>query len=415
MLLLTKQKAAVAEALHGLSKLLYLVGGIRSGKSVVATIIFLWMLDRLARARIKGQFILGGHSVESVRTNIVVPYLLPFMDQRHWEYRDLGGSRPRIITRGQEILLFGGADRRSEHRMRGMTASGALIDEVAKVEESFFFQTLERCSANKAKVITTTNKRGNWDWEKRKIVDRLRDMNGALFEFELEDNVFLDKDYVSWVSSAVTGHYNARDIKNIYAEATGLVYTDFEVREPDFDWFNLPKFVGVDWAQSGPTAAVAIVPIPGQPGRYHAVDEYFNINEISGLDHHGHAAAMAVQWPNIEEIYRDPSAPYMQQAFELLGLYCLSAENDVLKGLASVNGALFRRELVISPRCENLLRELSGYAWREPTKNGVEEHPIKKNDHAADALRYICMRLFPVQYLIMPANVGSPGVPAGVL
>ena len=407
MKFLPRQKDAIRETMYGLSKILYLVGGIRSGKSVVATVLLLWMLDRLAKSRRKGQFILAGHSVESVRTNIVVPYLLPFMDERHWTYKDLGGSRPRILARNQEILIFGGADRRSEHRMRGMTASGAVVDEVAKVEESFFFQVLERCSANSAKVITTTNKRGNWDWEKRKIVDRLDDMRAALFEFELAENYFLDTDYVSWVTSAISGHYNARDIKNMYTEATGLVYTDYKVAKPDFEWYNLPKFVGIDWAQSGPTAGIALVQVPGQPGKYHAVDEYFSLNELASLDHNGHASMMAVQWPAIEEIYRDPSAPYMQQAFENLGLYCLPADNDVLKGLAAVHGALFRGDLIISPRCENLLRELSGYAWREPTKNGVEEHPIKRNDHAVDALRYIGVRLFPTHHLHLPVSPGS--------
>ena len=412
MKLLPQQKAAVAEALHGTARLLYLVGGIRSGKSVVATHLLMWMLDRLAKRRIRGQFILAGHSVESVRTNIIVPYLLPFMDERHWKYRDLGGSRPRIVTRDQEILVFGGADRRSEHRMRGMTASGAVVDEVAKVEESFFFQTMERCSANSAKVITTTNKRGNWDWEKQKIVDRLEDMRGALFEFELADNTFLDSSYVDWISSAVTGHYNRRDIQNQYAEATGLVYTDYEVAEPPFEWYDRPKMVGVDWAQSGPTGGIALVENPAKPGQYYAVDEYYDINEQSGRDHNAHAGAMAIQWPNIEEVHRDPSAPYMQQAFERIGVYCLPADNDVLKGLAAVHGALFRRDLIISPRCDNLLRELAGYAWREQTKGGVEEHPIKKNDHMADALRYIGVRLFPTAYLTLPVSPGANPAPA---
>lgn len=418
MKLLPQQKEAVRATIEGWCKLLYLVGGIRSGKSVVATYLLMWMLNRLAKRRLRGQFILAGHSVESVRTNIIVPYLIPFMQQRRWKFKDLGGSRPRIEAKGQEILVFGGADRRSENRMRGMSASGGLVDEVAKVDESFFFQVLERCSHNDAKVITTTNKRGNWDWEKQKIVDNLDSMQGMLFEFELADNTFLDPNYITWITGALGGHYNKRDIQNLYAEATGLVYTDYKVIDESLvplPWYQLPKFLGVDWAQSGPTAGVALVEIPGQPNKYLAIDEYYASNEQMQLDHHGHASAMAVKLPNIIEVRNDPNAPYMQQAFERLGIYCLPGENDVLEGLAAIHGALFRGDIIISSRCQNLLRELAGYAWREQTKGGVEEHPIKKNDHAADALRYIGTRLFPIHLLHAPVTPAANRNPAGVL
>ena len=407
MQLLLEQKAVIRELLYGYAKLLYLVGSIRSGKSFIAMVCLMAMINRLAKLRRKGHFILAGHSVESVRTNLIEPYLIPLMEERHWVFKDRGGSRPRIETRRSIIQVFGGADRRSEHRMRGMTASGAVIDEIAKVEESFFFQCIERCSANKARIITTTNKRGNYDWEKIKVVDRISELRGKIFELALQDNKFLDPEYVDWVSSALTGHYNVRDVLNLYAEATGLVYTDYTVEEPTFAWYDLPKYLGVDWAQSGVTAGLALVQHPVLRHKYYVVDEYYQSNELTGLDHHGHTNAMCVQWNNIEEGRCDPSAPYIKQAFERAGKYMLFADNDVLRGLAAVHGALFRRELIISPRCVNLLSELQSYAWREPTKGGTEEHPIKRNDHAADALRYICVYLFPADVLQLPISLGT--------
>ena len=404
--LLPQQKVVINALRSNIFKILYLVGSIRSGKTFIAVVCLLWMINRLASVRRKGHFILAGHSVESVRTNIIEPYLIPLMEERHWLFKDKGGSRPRIETRNSIIQVFGGADRRSEHRMRGMTASGALIDEIAKVEESFFFQCIERCSANSARIITTTNKRGNYDWEKIQVVDRIEELRGGIFELTLQDNTFLDPEYVSWVSSALTGHYNVRDVLNKYAEATGLVYTDYTVEEPDFAWYDLPKYLGLDWAQSGVTAGLALVQHPTKREKYYVVDEYYESNAITGLDHNGHASAMCVQWNNIEEGRCDPSAPYIKQAFERLGKYMLFADNDVLKGLAAIHGALFRRELIISPRCKNLLAELQSYAWREITKGGTEEHPIKRNDHAADALRYIGVYLFPAAVLQMPLSLG---------
>jgi phage terminase large subunit len=48
----------------------------------------------------------------------------------------------------------------------------------------------------------------------------------------------------------------------------------------------------------------------------------------------------------------------------------------------------------IEPKCTNLIREFSSYRWNE-TKEGRndKEEPVKENDHAMDALRYMVMEL----------------------
>ena len=416
--LLPQQKAVIREVMSGLTKLLYLVGSIRSGKSLVAVLCLMLMIDRLAKFRIKGQFILAGHSVESVRTNIVEPYLIPFMEARKWPFRDRGGSRPRIETRGSAILVYGGSDRRSENRMRGMSASGALVDEIAKVEPSFFFQVLERCSENQAKVIATTNKRGAYDWEKREIVDRIEELQGKIFSLKLEDNSFLDDRYVEWIQSALTGHYRQRDVLDLYAEATGLVYTDYQVideKDIPYDWTQQRKYVGVDWAQSGVTAGLCLTENPLRRGQFIVSDEYYESNEHSGLDHHGHATAMTMMWSGMIDIRCDPSAPYIHAAFRKLGQPVRFANNNVLEGLAAVHGAFFRRELIISSRCVHTLEEAASYAWREQTKGGVEEHPIKNNDHAMDGLRYIGVELFPSNVIAMPTPLGPTNAASRIL
>lgn len=73
--------------------------------------------------------------------------------------------------------------------------------------------------------------------------------------------------------------------------------------------------------------------------------------------------------------------------------------NDVRGGIARVQGRFAKRLLFISKRCTNTLRELSNYRWDRFASSKIENRrnakdlPLKKNDHAMDALRYgVCSR-----------------------
>ena len=47
--------------------------------------------------------------------------------------------------------------------------------------------------------------------------------------------------------------------------------------------------------------------------------------------------------------------------------------------------------LSISPKQENLIRELGIYEYDKKSIEKGKEVPIKENDHGCDALRYACM------------------------
>lgn len=67
------------------------------------------------------------------------------------------------------------------------------------------------------------------------------------------------------------------------------------------------------------------------------------------------------------------------------------------KGKGSVeDGISFLQgmDIVVNPRCPNLIRELSSYAWRtDPRTGAILPEPEDKNNHGIDALRYACERL----------------------
>ena len=60
-------------------------------------------------------------------------------------------------------------------------------------------------------------------------------------------------------------------------------------------------------------------------------------------------------------------------------------DKDVFSGIARVKSYFATDRIKIFPCCVNLIRELKSYWW------GTGDRPVKKDDHALDALRYYIM------------------------
>ncbi len=54
--------------------------------------------------------------------------------------------------------------------------------------------------------------------------------------------------------------------------------------------------------------------------------------------------------------------------------------------------------LLVHERCKNLIREIEQYSWDTKQSERGHDVPIKKNDHAVDALRYCCLSHKPSTY-----------------
>ncbi len=71
---------------------------------------------------------------------------------------------------------------------------------------------------------------------------------------------------------------------------------------------------------------------------------------------------------------------------EELGVDTVPAHKEVMMGIDTVRGRLVRGTLkILKGACSNLVREFGSYIW-----HATLEKPIKLNDHAQDALRYLC-------------------------
>jgi phage terminase large subunit-like protein len=82
-----------------------------------------------------------------------------------------------------------------------------------------------------------------------------------------------------------------------------------------------------------------------------------------------------------------------QMEFSDHGIFTIAGQHAVEAGINRVKERLRKQRLYVFSNCVNLVREFEKYRWREPTRSGEDgkPQPVKTEDHAMDALRYLVM------------------------
>ena len=95
--------------------------------------------------------------------------------------------------------------------------------------------------------------------------------------------------------------------------------------------------------------------------------------------------------------WADPSGALERKTLQESGISTQPADNRLRGGIDMVRQRLLAREdgtpgLIVDESCVNLLREFESYEWEESSSEN-ERVPRKQDDHALDALRYLCVAL----------------------
>ncbi len=90
------------------------------------------------------------------------------------------------------------------------------------------------------------------------------------------------------------------------------------------------------------------------------------------------------------KFYPDPAEPDRNEELRRAGLIPREVSKDVEAGINSIRELLKTNRLYIHSSCVNLISEFETYSYPEKQLNKNEnENPIKENDHALDAIRYV--------------------------
>ncbi len=91
-----------------------------------------------------------------------------------------------------------------------------------------------------------------------------------------------------------------------------------------------------------------------------------------------------------EKVYPDPAEPDRVEEARKGGLNVQDVSKEIEAGIACLQDLFKQDRLHIHSSCVHLIEELETYSYpdKKPEKNEAEL-PVKENDHAMDAIRYM--------------------------
>lgn len=249
-----------------------LEGSVRSGKTWISLVLWAFWVATMPR---DGNYLMVAKTLTSLRRNCL-DLLQDLVGAKNFTY-SISKKEGRLF--GRLIYLEGVNDARAESKIRGMTLQGAYCDELTLFTEDFFSMLLSRLSCIGAKLIATTNPDSPMHWLKSKYMDRADQLDMLCISFLIDDNTFLDPDYVASLKSEYQSTvYYDRFILGLWVVAEGRVYPMFTDSPDRFILRGTTAgmdgqfYVSIDYGTVNPTAMqlrdkrlIQTNPIGGKP------------------------------------------------------------------------------------------------------------------------------------------------------
>lgn len=388
-------------------------GAVRSSKTVGST--YKWL--EYVRQAPPGNLLMVGKTERTLKRNIIDP-IISMVGKKRAHYRAGVGEFDLL---GRTIYTAGAADERAVEKIQGLTLLGAYCDELTTFPESFFEMLGTRLSEPGARWFATCNPAGKNHWLYKKYLTRAQlhlDQKGRLhrahgenilsinrFSFTLDDNPYLDAEFVRNLKVMYSGLFYRRYILGEWCLAEGAVFDMFDpepggrhvvTKIPQITrWISL----GIDYGTTNPFHAVMLG--LGVDGRLYVVrdwryDSKKQRRQLTDVEYSqrlrgwlktiprpGGGKGVKPEWTVV-----DPSAASFVRQLWHDGLTPRSADNSVFEGIMTLTSLFALGLLQIHTSCVDLIDEISGYAWDdEASEKGLDE-PLKIDDHGPDALRY---------------------------
>lgn len=374
-------------ALKSDARILVLHGAKRAGKTYILILCFLLLVKKHRDKKVK--FIIGGASLATIQSNVlddmgaILGYDIKLNKHNNFELF------------GNTILVRPGMTSDSWKTVRGFTAYGALLNEGTALHDKYIKEVISRCSGEGARILIDTNPENPSHTVKTDYVDKSGQIldNGKLnieaIHFSLDDNIFLDKEYIESIKLATpSGMFYDRDILGLWVNAQGVIYRDFNERINVVDEIpqdeNIIEYIGgIDWGFEHFGSIVVTA--------YTDKGNYYVLEEIT-KQHRYVEEYWIPKLTELSEKYKgiiffcDSARPeYYNQCIDN-NLEVFNADKTVVAGIETVSSLFKLNKLrLIRSGLDRMLFEISNYVWAD--KVGKEE-PTKINDDSLDALRY---------------------------
>jgi len=364
-------------------------GGARSGKTWAGCLKALLMLRQYPG--VWGMYVSPTYKQLQ---QAAMPHLLKLADKldmiRHWSFNKSEGIIS--IPGGGTMLLRSAEDPAA---LLGATLGWAVGDEVAlwrKQSYDFLQDRLSDPEGPRQAFFTFTPKGRNWAYE---ILGIPRD-GLQIIHATTHDNWTLPDDYHQRLKTehGEGTRYWQQEVLGEYVSWEGLVYQAFSiethVKPLPADVQVVRTVLAVDWGWSNPGVMLPVQLLAD--GTVHVPDESYGRERP--LEAWAEEARRLGGRYGVDVATCDPSDPANIAHLQRAGIRARKANNEVLPGITAVAGLLSTLRLTVDPSCENLIRELGMYSYKQRPDGTVRpDEPDKVDDHACDALRYGVMEL----------------------
>lgn len=260
---------------------------------------------------------------------------------------------------------------------------------------------LSRLSAPGAKLIATTNPDSPTHWLMQNYLKRQDELDMLVEKFLIDDNTFLDPEYVRQLKSEYQGVFYNRFILGDWCVAEGLVY---DLAGVDYIVDDLPEgsydyYISIDYGTLNPCSMGLWALDSAQGVAYRIREDYYSGRDKRALktdeEYHEALVKLAGDLP-IMAVIVDPSAASFLETIRRHGLFSVrKAKNDVLPGIRLTASLLQRGRIKILRCCENAIKEFGLYSW---DSKATEDKVVKENDHAMDDIRYFAMTILRKEF-----------------
>lgn len=374
-------------------------GAVRAGKTVVC--IFRFIQEAL---QCPGNSIyLIGFSLKTIYQNVVsllfdseeLGYFAPFCS---WSKGN------HILTlKDKTIRCIGAGDEGALGVIQGLSIDLCYCDEMTLYPPNVLDMIETRLSRHHSKLFASMNP-SHPDHKIKGWIDRAArgDKDYYALHFKIDDNPFLPTDYKKNLEENISGLFYRRNILGEWCLAEGSIYDFFDKKyhvTPHPIYAADYYIAGIDVGTSNPFSCVLIGISYGtaqQIGKRLWVEkEYYWDPSVTNRQKTNQEFCRDIlqflsPYP-LKGVYIDPSASAMKLELRKANLPVIDANNDVLEGIRAVGDLISVGTLQICASCPNLIRELQNYVWDAKKGSKGMDAPLKKNDHAVDALRYAIM------------------------
>lgn len=311
--------------------------------------------------------------------------LRTFLEVADGAFDNFNKSEMTMHIRGGGEILFRSAD--NPDRLRGPNLHWAHIDEGAMCPPGTFEVIIGRLRADGRAGpcwITTTPNGRNWLYQRR---DQF-----TIFRARTRDNPYLSPEFVSSLERSYTGEFARQELEGEFVSMEGLVYAAFReglhvAARPDSEMTTW--YLAMDEGYTNP--AVILLVGEDSDGRLHIAREYYERGKLQK-----DVVATARAWADehhVDMAAVDAAAAGLIADLRDVGISARPHKGRVLDGIAAVQAYLKvqgdgKARLTVDPSCVNTINEFESYIWK-PDK----DEPVKENDHAMDAIRYLMIGL----------------------